>query len=89
MQMGLLITHAEPASIGMDDFIIATAFENVPQAEREANARLIASAPEMLELIRELNRYIVKNVPCDVIQADSDVHLKALRMLGRIEGGGK
>jgi hypothetical protein len=60
----------------------------LPPEEYEANARLIAAAPEMFELLRDVRRYMADaNLRGD---GYAEIDLKAIdALIDKIEGGGK
>lgn len=55
--------------------------------KRDANARLVVAAPEMLELLRDVRQYVVDaNLRSD---GYAEIDLKAIdALLAKIEGGG-
>ena len=64
-----------------ESLLIANVYETFEEGQKEANARLIAAAPEMLEVLREaISAYSLTNYPKDHWSN------KVRRLLAKIEG---
>lgn len=74
------------STFGYDDYGVHKWM--LPPEEYEANARLIAAAPEMFELLSDVRRYVADaNLRGD---GYAEIDLKAIdALLAKIEGGGK
>jgi hypothetical protein len=55
---------------------------------REANARLIAAAPELLEALKDLEEYVSNNIICEPtgIDVNGECFIKARAAIAKAEG---